>query len=91
MTREEAIKVLAKELAIETANGHQRFVDAFNLAIAALREQEKRSKECYYCKDSARMTVSISNKLVDGVNSGWIGGNWPATFCPKCGRRLEEV
>ena len=45
---------------------------------------------CIRCKDSHQMTVTISNKLVDGVNAGWLGGNLPARFCPFCGRRLRQ-
>ena len=45
---------------------------------------------CIRCKDSQQMTVTISNKLVDGVNTGWFGGNLPARFCPFCGRRLPQ-
>ena len=45
---------------------------------------------CIRCKDSQQMTVTISNKLVDGVNTGWLGGNLPARFCPFCGRKLPE-
>ena len=45
---------------------------------------------CIRCKDSQQMTVTISNKLVDGVNTGWLGGNLPARFCPFCGRRLPQ-
>ena len=45
---------------------------------------------CIRCKDSQQMTVTISNKLVDGVNTGWLGGNLPARFCPFCGRILPQ-
>lgn len=45
---------------------------------------------CFRCKDSQQMTVTISNKLVDGVNTGWLGGNLSARFCPFCGRRLHQ-
>ena len=43
---------------------------------------------CCRCKDTSEMTVTISNKLVDGVRTGWLGGNLPARYCPFCGRRL---
>ena len=45
---------------------------------------------CFRCKDSQEMTVTISNKLIDGVNTGWLGGNLPARYCPFCGRRLPQ-
>ena len=45
---------------------------------------------CFRCKDSQQMTVTISNKLVDGVNTGWLGGNLPAKFCPFCGRSIPQ-
>ena len=45
---------------------------------------------CFRCKDSQKMTVTISNKLIDDVNTGWLGGNLPARYCPFCGRRLPQ-
>lgn len=45
---------------------------------------------CLRCKDTSEMTVCISNKLVDGVKTGWLGGNLPAKYCPFCGRRLPQ-
>ena len=45
---------------------------------------------CFRCKDSQKMTVTISNKLIDGVNTGWLGGNLPARYCPFCGRKLPN-
>lgn len=45
---------------------------------------------CCRCKDTSKMTVAISNKLVCGVNTGWLGGNLPARYCPFCGRRLPQ-
>ena len=45
---------------------------------------------CVRCKDSQEMTVTIISKLVDGVNTGWVGGNLPARYCPFCGRRLPQ-
>jgi hypothetical protein len=45
---------------------------------------------CFRCKDTSEMTVTISNKLVAGVRTGWLGGNLPARYCPFCGRRLPQ-
>lgn len=45
---------------------------------------------CCRCKDTSEMTVAISNKLVAGVRTGWLGGNLPARYCPFCGRRLPK-
>ena len=45
---------------------------------------------CCRCKDTSEMTVTISNKLVAGVRTGWLGGNLPARYCPFCGRRLPQ-
>lgn len=45
---------------------------------------------CYRCKDTSEMTISISNKLIAGVRTGWLGGNLPAKFCPFCGRSLPQ-
>ena len=45
---------------------------------------------CCRCKDTSEMMVAISNKLVAGVRTGFLGGNLPARFCPFCGRRLPQ-
>lgn len=45
---------------------------------------------CCRCKDTSEMTVLISNKLIAGVRTGWLGGTLPAKFCPFCGRRLHQ-
>ena len=45
---------------------------------------------CCQCKDTSEMMVAISNKLVAGVRTGWLGGNLPARYCPFCGRKLPQ-
>lgn len=45
---------------------------------------------CCRCKDTSEMMVAISNKLVAGVRTGWLGGNLPARYCPFCGRKLPQ-
>lgn len=92
MTREEAIKML-NFLAIDTTGnlaGEQgddaeflvRVVDALDMAIAALREQEERSKGCGWCKQFAG--VPLRGFTEHGCQSITV------KFCPMCGRRLEE-
>jgi hypothetical protein len=46
--------------------------------------------DCYYCQNSAGMMVTTRNILKDRSVSGWLGGNWEANFCPKCGRKLPK-
>ena len=45
---------------------------------------------CCRCKGTSEMMVAISNKLVAGVRTGWLGGNLPARYCPFCGRKLPQ-
>ena len=57
----------------------QRYVDAYDMAISALREQEERSKGCEYCNDILE------------YNKTHTFPKYVSPFCPVCGRRLEEV
>lgn len=105
MTREEAIKELRRLHYAYKADEHgDYFYDnaddvcqAAALAIAALREQEERSKGCEWCKkdrvlcwDSGGEEVCIANqgKLPVLGTDDW---GFAIKFCPMCGRRLEEV
>ena len=79
MTREEAIK----ELESYADHSWGGLSEAFELAIAALREQEERSKGCGWCKQFAG--VPLRGFTEHGCQSITV------KFCPMCGRRLEEV
>ena len=68
--------------------GHLSLAAANDLIANGVTVQELDG--CSRCKDSQKMTVTISNKLIDGVNTGWLGGNLPARYCPFCGRRLPQ-
>lgn len=87
MTREEAIKVLEEDhkqrvdgytsyLAHygHTDHAEEQYLDAMELAISALREQEERSNGCRFCK----AYESLLKRGADLVK-----------FCPMCGRKLE--
>lgn len=86
MTREEAIKVLTN-----LQNGHgvsysedyglcfgHKWMQAYEMAIAALREQEKRSEGCSACDGG----------FGDNTMVFYAGGY---KHCPMCGRRLEDT
>ena len=86
VTREEAIKQLYElefYCASEADSGEngsgiwQADIKALDMAIAALREQEERSKGCHRCNTFDKERRLQVNLLAD--------------FCPQCGRRLEEV
>jgi hypothetical protein len=67
------------------------------LAIAALREQEERSKGCDFCREDNegyyRMlgTFYLTNPFHKGEYYLNGGGRKPRkiAFCPMCGRKLE--
>ena len=76
-----------------------RKIQAVDMAIAALREQEQREQGCEYCQEDSEgyRTVfgaySISNPF-HGANWQIRGGNLRTHeihFCPMCGRKLPEV
>lgn len=74
MTREEAIKRLSKYV----NNGfytieHQ---ETCAMAIAALREQEERSKGCEHCRSEINRRMMRAHGY---------------SYCTDCGRRLEDV
>jgi hypothetical protein len=75
MTREEAIKVL-EEMSLWKYCDPE--AEAAKFAIAALREQEERSKGCSACDGG----------FGDNTMVFYAGGY---KHCPMCGRRLEEV
>ena len=56
------------------------YVEAMDMAIAALREQEERGKGCEFCDNGEQ--YSTYDKY---------GMNLTLALCPMCGRRLEEV
>lgn len=94
MTREETINILNEWVGIgqlgESCSLHfeadlDDVDDALEMAISALREQEERSKGCDFCNadyavmSGSYMTLDFQHKSIT------------PKFCPKCGRRLEEV
>lgn len=87
MTREEAIKRL--ETCDEcgdclTCAEHD---EAVQMAIAALREQEERSKGCEFCAETLKRfdhVLAVADYCEDDIV-------YEPRFCPMCGRRLEEV
>jgi hypothetical protein len=91
VTREEAIKRLSKYV-------NNRFYtiehqEACAMAIAALREQEERSKACPYC-DIAKANEGVRNTVLwvkEPETKKWTMMGKKLLFCPMCGRRLEEV
>lgn len=74
----------------------QKAADTIEALQAELRDEMQRHGRlqdlngCCRCKDTSEMTVLISNKLIAGVRTGWLGGTLPAKFCPFCGRRLHQ-
>ena len=102
MTREEAIYWL--ENLSGSWDGQYR--EARDMAIAALREQEERSKGCEYCTEYKELPEHCLNDgqdvgrifdtCIQETNQGWhieLPTNFDIgiRFCPMCGRRLEEV
>lgn len=96
MTREEAIKVLEEDhkqrvdgyISYLAHYGHtdyaeEQHLDAMEMAIAALREQEERSKGCEWCwhfQSDPQYLVSRGNGMYEEVTF---------KLCPVCGRKLE--
>lgn len=90
MTREEAIWYLQP---IADSASLERYKEALGMAIAALREQEERSKGCMYC-DIAKANAGVINKALwmkESETHKWTLCGKRLEFCPMCGRRLEEV
>ena len=94
MTREEAIRILDPETMGETlaeieyyggfrgrTKAAQALSDACILAVAALREQEERSKP-----KEAQPSDGIREKLVELQDESDI-----CPYCFSCGTRLEDV
>ena len=90
MTREEAISEL-KDMWILSAMPKR--IKALDMAIAALMEQEERSKKCPYC-DVAKANEGVKNTVLwvkEPETQKWTMMGKKLLFCPMCGRRLEEV
>jgi hypothetical protein len=86
VTREEAVEILTN-----LQNGHgvsysedyglcfgHKWMQAYEMAISALREQEERSKGCSACDGG----------FGDNTMVFYAGGY---KHCPMCGRRLEDT
>lgn len=84
MTREEAIKVMEypiRKWLLDTS--YDGVYEAWEMATAALREQEERSKGCNWCwhfQNDPQYLVSRGNGMYDEVIF---------EYCPVCGRKLE--
>lgn len=72
MTREEAIRLLG----FLGENWHGLYLQALDMAIAALREQEERSKGCEHCRSEINRGLMLAHGY---------------SYCTDCGRRLEDV
>lgn len=97
MTREEAIHIIEKDIQIDvrscTNEEVHAFITALNMAIAALREQEEGRKGCMYC-DIAKANEGVINHALwvkESETHKWTLAGKRLTFCPMCGRRLEEA
>jgi len=91
VTREEAIVWLSQY--VEKGYCRSSFSDAINMAIAAMREQEERSKACPYC-DVAKANEGVRNTVLwvkEPETKKWTMMGKKLLFCPMCGRRLEDV
>ena len=64
---------------------------ALELAISALREQEERNKGCELCHSENLRNVGITDRVYLCGGNSRPRENEKFRFCPKCGRRLEEV
>lgn len=91
--RKKLVEILRRPIFLHELVDPNELVDTIEVIADCLIDSGVTVQEldgCIRCKDSQQMTVTISNKLVDGVNTGWLGGNLPARFCPFCGRRLSQ-
>lgn len=76
--------------------------EAAGLAIAALKEQQERSEGCVHChtgeplngyEDVGSFMILPKGKrhyLEIAFNDDFYDCSTDITYCPKCGRRLEE-
>lgn len=67
--------------------GEEFHLDALYMAIAALREQEERSRGCEFCAETLKRfdhVLAVADYCEDDIV-------YEPKFCPMCGRRLEEV
>lgn len=76
MTREDAIKAIQIHLAYSPMYSMPKTREALEMAIAALREQEERSKGCEHCRSEINKSLMLAHGFA---------------CCTDCGRRLEKV
>jgi hypothetical protein len=62
----------------------ERYKEALNLAIAALREQEQRAQGCGWCDH-----FELDPQYLIGEGNGMYK-ELIFQFCPMCGRKLKE-
>ena len=87
MTREEAIERLEFHKQVWMMVGGLDLSKVLDMAIAALREQEERSKGCEFCAETLKRfdrVLAVADYCEDDIV-------YEPKFCPMCGRRLEEV
>lgn len=92
MTREEAIWRLENCLECTdcfTCGSHDT---ALVMAIAALREQEERSKGCDYCDIAKANEGVVCTKLwvKETETNKWTMMGKKLIYCPMCGRKLDK-
>lgn len=91
--KEKLAKIVCEAMEADGCIGHCNHPPCFAVegVVTALIANGVTVKDgCYCCRDSQNMTLTIRNELVNGVNTGWLGGYLPARFCPFCGRRLPK-
>lgn len=101
MTREEAIMALKMMNLVRTHPflHWEEMMEVRDMAISALREQEKRERGCEYCnvdRDGYRKMIgafSITNPFHGNVWNIETCHYKPRQiyFCPMCGRMLSEL
>jgi len=101
---EQAIEVIECEKGCAEADlanneGHintERFIDACNMALAALRNQQEREKGCEYCRAIHKKPNDHKTGDIIMPDRFWYthegdGGDHyrPYRYCPECGRKLR--
>ena len=93
MTREEAIKRLEDTFegwnmwVMDNDSPASKMSKALGMAIAALREQEERSKGCEFCAETLKRfdhVLAVADYCEDDIV-------YEPKFCPMCGLRLEDT
>ena len=72
------------------------YVEAFGLAISALRAQQEAEKGCKYCRDGDAIALdSCSAIRIERESQNYVvgGSDWESeiNYCPMCGRNLRPT